>query len=66
MEQIWTVARYPSGEWSTGGKPDDPAYEGCEIYRVMAKDREQAKKKAQAERRKATQNRKTSAAALKG
>lgn len=54
VEQMWTVARYPSGEWTTGGRPDDPAYEGCELFRVMAKDRNHAKKKAQAQRRKAS------------
>lgn len=45
--KLWTVVRYPAGIWDTGGKPTDPAYEFCEVYRVETVSREQAKKKAQ-------------------
>lgn len=48
--RLWTVARYPAGTWDTGGKISDPAYECCEVYQVLAKDRDQAKKKAQSAR----------------
>lgn len=48
--RLWTVARYPAGTWDTGGKISDPAYEGCEVYQILAKDRDQAKKKAQSTR----------------
>jgi len=50
--QMWTVARYPNGSWDTGGRMDDPGYAECEVFRVAAESRDQAKKKAQAERRK--------------
>lgn len=46
-EKLWTVARFPAGVWTTGGTPDDPEYEGCEVWQVLAKSREDAKKKAQ-------------------
>lgn len=49
-EVLWTVARFPSGMWSTGGKPTDPEYEHCEVFQVLASSRESAKKKAQAMR----------------
>lgn len=45
--KLWTVARFPAGIWDTGGKTTDPAYEFCEVYRVGATSREEAKKKAQ-------------------
>lgn len=35
-EKLWTVARFPSGAWSFGGKPDDPAYSECEIWQIPA------------------------------
>jgi hypothetical protein len=47
----WTVARFPDGSWTTGGKPDDRDYANCEVFRVEADNREQAKRKAQAKRR---------------
>ena len=50
---IWTVARFPNGSWTTGGRPDDPAYSECEVWRVEARNRDEAKQKAQALRRKA-------------
>lgn len=52
VPSVWTVARYPNGSWDTGGKPDDPDYAECEVFRVLATGRDQAKKLAQAERRK--------------
>ena len=42
-ERIWTIARYPNGTWSTDGRPDDPDYEGCEIFQITAVSRDQAK-----------------------
>lgn len=48
----WTVARYPNGSWDTGGRPDDACYEGCEVFVVQARSRDEAKQRAQAERRK--------------
>ncbi|MBU9426453.1 hypothetical protein [Burkholderia gladioli] len=49
-EKLWTVARFPSGAWSFGGKPDDPAYSKCEIWQIAATTGNEAKKKAQAKR----------------
>lgn len=49
-EQLWTVARFPNGFWSTGGKPTDPDYAECEVFTILATSREQAKKRAQARR----------------
>lgn len=46
----WTVARFPSGSWTTGGSADDPDYANCEIFVVDAKDRKDATRKAQAKR----------------
>lgn len=46
----WTVARFPNGSWSTGGSPSDPDYSKCEVFEVMARSRDEAKKKAQAKR----------------
>ncbi|BCQ68188.1 hypothetical protein PEQA60_21780 [Pseudomonas sp. Eqa60] len=51
---LWTVARWPSGTWDTGGSPNDPDYAECEVFQVEAKSRDEAKKKAQAMRRAAT------------
>lgn len=48
---MWTVVRFPNGSWSTGGRPEDPAYSECEVFRVEAGDRDEAKKLAQAIRR---------------
>ncbi len=49
-EQLWTVARFPNGFWSTGGKPTDPDYAQCEVFTISATSRDEAKKKAQARR----------------
>ncbi len=49
-ERIWTVARFPSGMWSFGGRPDDPAYSECELWQVRAETGKAAVKKAQARR----------------
>lgn len=35
----WTVARFPDGSWTTGGKPNDPDYANCEVFEVDANDR---------------------------
>lgn len=51
--KMWTVARFPNGSWSAGGKPDDPDYALCEVFRVSATNDKEAKRKAQALRRKA-------------
>lgn len=32
--QLWTVARFPRGEWSTGGKPNDPDYAESEVWQI--------------------------------
>jgi len=48
-ERIWTVARFPSGEWCTGGRVSDPEYAESWVTQVEAKDRAEAKKKGQAE-----------------
>ena len=47
---IWTVVRFPNGSWSYGGKPTDPDYSECEIWRVDAISGPAAVKKAQAKR----------------
>jgi hypothetical protein len=39
---LWTVARYPSGEWDTGGNPTDPEYANCEVFVVDANHRDEA------------------------
>lgn len=49
-EQLWTVVRFPSGDWSTGGKPTDPEYAECEVFQVMARNRDEAKRRGQAKR----------------
>jgi len=50
-EQLWTIVRFPDGSWSFGGKPEDPAYERCEKWRLLAGDGKQAVKRAQGRRR---------------
>jgi len=47
---LWTVARFPNGSWTTGGKPSDPDYAECEVWRIDAESRDDAKKKAQSKR----------------
>lgn len=47
-ERTWTVARFPSGEWCTGGRVSDPEYAESWVTQVEAKDRAEAKKKGQA------------------
>lgn len=51
-ERLWTVARFPNGSWSTGGKPDCPDYAMCSVYRVLAVSEKEAKSKGQAMHRK--------------
>jgi hypothetical protein len=46
----WTVARFPNGNWTTGGKPTDADYANCEVFVVDAQDRKMAIRKAQAKR----------------
>lgn len=48
--QLWTVARFPSGTWSTGGRVTCEEYEMCEVYQIPASSRDEAKKKAQSVR----------------
>lgn len=48
---VWTVGRFPSGDWTSGGKVSDPSYECCEVYLVAADNREQATRSAQGARR---------------
>jgi hypothetical protein len=48
---LWTVVRFPNGSWSSGGKPNDPDYASCEVWRIDADSREKAVKAAQAKRR---------------
>lgn len=52
-EQLWIVARFPDGSWSSGGRASSPEYANCEIFRVLATGRDDAEKKAKAEHRKA-------------
>lgn len=46
----WTVARFPNGSWSSGGKPDSKEYQSCEVFVVDADSREKATKKGQSQR----------------
>jgi hypothetical protein len=46
--RLWTVARFPVGSWTTGGKPSDEDYKHCEVYEIDADSREKATKKAKA------------------
>ncbi|WP_227658020.1 hypothetical protein, partial [Klebsiella pneumoniae] len=48
--RLWTVARFPVGSWTTGGRPEDSDYEFSEVYQIPAESREKATKKAQAVR----------------
>ena len=50
---LWTAARFRDGRWSTGGAPDDPDYVHCTVYRVPAKDSDEALRLGKAEHRKA-------------
>lgn len=50
--QMWTVARFPDGSWTTGGKANDPDYALCEVFRIPATTDKEAKRKAQSQRRK--------------
>lgn len=52
-ERLWTVARFPNGSWSTGGKPDCTDYELCSVYSVLADSENEAKSKGQSMHRKA-------------
>lgn len=61
--RCWTVARFPSGIWSTGGSPNDPEYENCEVWQVSAKSRDEAKRKAQSMRSNALRKKKAKDAA---
>jgi len=47
---LWTVARFPNGSWTTGGRPDSPDYAQCEVWQIEASSRHEATKKAQAKR----------------
>ena len=51
MERLWTVARFPNGSWSYGGKPTAPEYEHCEVWQIAADTAKEAMRKAQAKRR---------------
>jgi len=51
-EVIWTVARFPDGSWSSGGRPTDSDYACCEVFQVEATSREDAERKAIAKHRK--------------
>ena len=46
--KVWTVVRFPNGSWSYGGKPSDPDYVECKVFRITAIDGKAAVKKAQA------------------
>lgn len=56
--QTWTVVRFPNGEWTTGGRPDSPTYEHCEVWEVEAASSEEAMKKAQGLRARERRNQK--------
>ena len=47
---LWTVVRFPDGEWSSGGSPDDPDYADCEVFQVASATRENAVRRARAKR----------------
>lgn len=47
---LWTVVRFPDGSWSSGGKPNDPAYANCEVWQIEARSRKDAEKVAKAKR----------------
>lgn len=46
----WTVARFPNGSWTTGGKVSSPDYQDCEVFSIDAPDRETAIRRAQSKR----------------
>lgn len=48
--RFWTVVRFPNGSWSYGGRPNDPDYALCEVFRISARDGQDAVKKAQSQR----------------
>ncbi|MEX3984205.1 hypothetical protein AB4Y45_35200 [Paraburkholderia sp. EG287A] len=48
---LWTVVRFPNGNWSYGGRMDDPDYERCEKWSIEAESAQAAVKKAQSRRR---------------
>lgn len=52
----YTIVRFPAGDWSGGGKPDDPDYALCEVYIIPADSYDKAKKKAQAVRARLLKN----------
>ncbi|ONR57542.1 hypothetical protein A8E25_18120 [Burkholderia cenocepacia] len=49
-EKLWTVARFPSGTWCFGGRPDDSVNSACELWQVRAATGKAAVKKAQGKR----------------
>ncbi len=49
-EKVWTVARFPNGSWSYGGRPDDPDYECCEVFQIPASSHQEATRKAKSKR----------------
>jgi len=51
IDGIWTVARFPNGNYGSGGRRDDPDYQGCEIWEIQADSREEALKKAKQKRK---------------
>jgi len=54
--RLWTVVRFPAGNWSGGGRPTDTDYECCEVYRIPALGLDKAKKKAQSIRARLVKN----------
>lgn len=59
----WTVVRFPNGSWSYGGKPTDPDYAECEVFRIPAESAKKAVKAAQSKRSAALSKTKRLAAA---
>jgi len=47
---LWPVVRFPNGSWSYGGKPTDPAYQGCEVWQIEAPRAKVAISRARARR----------------
>ena len=45
-DKLWTVARFPSGDWSTGGRPTSPEYARCDVWQVEAASEQEARRKA--------------------
>ena len=50
ITRTWTVVRFPNGDWSFGGKADDPAYSECEKWQIEAFTSSQAITKAKSRR----------------